>query len=405
MPINRTNILQQFDNEKIFGDQKLVGEENRNPLSITQDASGGYDIKQFTYPEDLSQSNDLQHYIVFYINIRGKSKFKNAKPPIDVDVSSRAQNRAAQGTLADTAIVGSGIAAGVAAGAAIEAVRKSKPTPGSSNGASGSSKIAKLATNALNGVRKAGAGRAAAGAGVLVAAPSVAVAALQQFSDTFGVVAPQRTTDAIMLPIEGVPSVKYSMQYKTQDFGILAGILGGSSAIESSLGGRLAEMGAGAVASIGNLAKVTGFTLGEKAVQAAKLSATVATNPFREVMFEAIDYRTFEFKYTFLPKSESEMYNVKRIIDLFKLHMHPELSGDGLFYVYPSEFEMQYYFRGERNTFLHKISTCVLKTMQVDYGGDGYFSSFYDGAPTDIRLSLQFQEIELLTKERIVKGY
>ena len=163
---------------------------------------------------------------------------------------------------------------------------------------------------------------------------------------------------------------------------------------------------AAAIASLGALAKgVPGMRgVGDTTVAAGKLAAKVATNPFREVLFEAINYRSFNFSYTFLPKSIKEVYNIKQIIDLFKFHMHPELSKDGLFYVYPSQFDIQYYFQGKENNFLHKISTCVLTNMQVDYGNE-YFSSFRGGEPTEIRMKLTFQETELMTKERIVKGY
>jgi hypothetical protein len=343
MATNSNRILDQFNTQQTMG--KFAGEENRNPKSISQSSAGPYAIKDLSYPEDISSRADLQHFIVFYINARGKTKFKQQNI-VDVDVSSAGQNRLASSTLANTGQVGTAIAAGA------EAV----------------------------------------------------IAGLQQMSDTFSISEPMRVTDAIMLPIDSIPSVKYSVKYKDFDFGMLAGILGGSSAIETSMGGRMQEAALAGLASIGSIASSAGLKLGEVATQGIKLAAKVATNPFKEVMFEAIDFRTFSFKYTFLPKSESEVHNVRRIIDLFKFHMHPELSDGGLFYVYPSEFEMQYYFRGEENTFLHKISTCVLTDMQVDYGSQ-FFSSFDDGAPTEIILSLTFKEIELLTKERIVKGY
>jgi hypothetical protein len=42
--------------------------------------------------------------------------------------------------------------------------------------------------------------------------------------------------------------------------------------------------------------------------------------------------------------------------------------------------------------------------MDVDYGSDN-FNSFSDGAPVEINMSLVFQEIEVLTKERMKQGY
>jgi len=390
MAIDRNRILDKFNTDQILG-KGFEGREQRNPTSISQSISGPYNINQLVYPEDIANRADLQHYIVFYINVRGKTKFKPAKV-VDVDVSSRGQNRISQAGLQNTAQVGAAIAA---TGAAATGQLIGNAVKSSVRGKAGA--LLRLATQK---------GKGAAGALVAGAVAGGTTAALQQLSDTFSVKEPERTSDAIMLPIETIPSVKYSMKYKDFDFGMLGGILGGSSAIDSTLAGRAGEGVAAAIASIGNLAKgVPGLEgVAGAAVQAGKLAAKVTTNPFKEVLFEAVNYRTFSFSYSFLPKSVAEVLNVRRIIDLFKFHMHPELSKDGLFYVYPSEFEMQYYFKGEENEFLHKISTCVLTDMQVTYGNE-YFSSFRDGEPTEIRMSLTFQEVELMTKERIVKGY
>lgn len=392
MAIDRNRILDKFNNDQILG-KGFGGRENRNPTSISQSNQGPYNVNQLVYPSDLTVRSDLQHYIVFYINIVGKTKFQpGTKNLVDVDVSSRGQNIISQQGLAKTAQYG---AAAAAAGAAATGALVGQGLKNSIRGRAGAR--LRLATQKAKGT----VGTALAGL-----AGGLATESLQAFSDTFSVKEPRRVSDAIMLPIESIPSVKYSMKYDEIPMGMLGGILGGSSAIETSLGGRTAEGAVAAVASIGNLAKgVPGLEgVGGTAVGAGKLAARVATNPFREVVFEAVNYRTFAFNYTFLPKNVAEVLNVRRIIDLFKFHMHPELSESGLFYVYPSQFEMQYYFKGKENEFLHKISTCVLKDMNVTYG-DQYFSSFRDGEPTEIRMSLVFQEVELLTKERIVKGY
>lgn len=377
-----TRILEKFNNEQIFG--KLAGDEKRNPNQISQSISGPYSVKQLVYPEDLGTRPDLQHYIVFYINARGKTKFKQSTT-VDVDVSSTGQNILQQDTIANQAQIQAAAAVAAATGGAIyTAIRN--------------------ALGSRTAITRATAARGALAAGAAGAATGASIAFLQQHADSFSVKAPERLTDAIMLPIQSIPKVSYSAKYKEFDFGLMAGLLGGSSAIDTSGIGRVQEGVAKAIANIGQVAAAAGFKFGEQAVEAAKFAAKVTTNPFKEVLFDSIGYRTFTFNYTFLPKSQAEVYNVRRIIDLFKFHMHPELSKDGLFYVYPSEFEMQYYFRGERNNFIHKISTCVLKDMAVAYG-DQNFSSFSDGAPTEISMALTFQELELLTKERIVKGY
>ncbi len=61
------------------------------------------------------------------------------------------------------------------------------------------------------------------------------------------------------------------------------------------------------------------------------------------------------------------------------------------------------------NQFLHRISTCILESMDVTYGGEKYKSYAGidgDGAPPiETSLSLNFREIELITRERVHQGF
>ena len=82
------------------------------------------------------------------------------------------------------------------------------------------------------------------------------------------------------------------------------------------------------------------------------------TNPFREQFFERVDFRTFNLRHTFMPKNLGEVNQVKKIIDLFKFHMHPELAGEkNLMFLYPSEFDIKYMFEGEENNYFNKSLT------------------------------------------------
>jgi hypothetical protein len=365
---------------------------------------GAYNINNLTYPEDLTQKPDLQHYAVFYINVRGKSKFVPGYKTLDVDVSSTGQNRLGSANKGEAAITGAGLGAAVAAGGAITSAYKvlggvsaAKTTGNKSKSGSAGITIPKnlVGLGALGGLTAYAGTVATLGALTLRGALSPDV--------------PKRITDCIALPIDRRPEVTYSMKYDTLDFGMLGGLFGGSGAVDSS--GASLEAAAGLAMGLAGLpSKYAQYNdllgLGPKSVKEGMMAgAAVQTNPFREVTFKEIDFRTFAFSYTFLPKSKTEVYNVKRIIDLFKFHMHPELSSSGMFYVYPSEFEIVYYYKGKENNFINKISTCVLEKMQVSYGADDYFTSFVEGEPSEIKISLQFRELELMTKERIVKGY
>ncbi|MGA1048816.1 MAG: baseplate tail-tube junction protein, partial [Minisyncoccia bacterium] len=155
------------------------------------------------------------------------------------------------------------------------------------------------------------------------------------------------------------------------------------------------EVGA---AFLSQLAKFPSIFGAGDARAAFSKAAGVSLNPFREVIFESVDPRTFTFKYKFLPKSKTETNMVRDIINLFKYHMYPDISENKLFFIYPSEFEIKYLFRGTENEYLHTFARCALESMDVSYGGE-QFSSFRDCAPTEVNMSLTFRELEVLTKQ------
>jgi len=135
-----------------------------------------------------------------------------------------------------------------------------------------------------------------------------------------------------------------------------------------------------------------------------------ADNPFMEVLFDKMAMRSFTYNFTFAPKNKKERDDVQKIIALFRFHMAPELQGQAArFLTLPSEFDIHYMFQSQdgqasENDYYNKIATCVLKDCSIDYTPGGV-KSFDDGSPTQIKMSLTFQETQLLTKELIAQGY
>ena len=67
-----------------------------------------------------------------------------------------------------------------------------------------------------------------------------------------------------------------------------------------------------------------------------------------------------------------------------------------------------YMYTGNQYLHLHNISTCVLQDMTVQYGGSRYktFDANSEGAPpVETSISLNFQEMELITRERVFEGF
>ena len=357
--------------------------------------SDGYNIGSYSYPDGLGVSADLQHYVTFFINQRGKSKFK-------YDTNSKATPSAAGGTSIRNNINNSGTGTSLVFGASVAAGALGV---GSATASLLGVSVGK--TQAAPGTPGYELGKAFASAATkTIAFAGVSVVAAEALKNTKVLESDktERIKDVITLHMQERPSVSYGMNYQDRDMGILGGFLGADTAASENLD---TSRNTGLMASLAlQFAKLPSILpgLGNPA-DIIQLGAKVKTNPFREVFFEGIDYRKFNFRYKFMPKSENEVLSVYKIIDKFKEHMHPEIAAGGAFFLYPSEFEIAYYYNNKENGYFNKIATCALTDMSVEYGGE-QLSTFANGAPSEINLTLSFRELELITKESIKsRGY
>ena len=135
-----------------------------------------------------------------------------------------------------------------------------------------------------------------------------------------------------------------------------------------------------------------------------------ADNPYMEVLFDAMQLRTFTYNFTMSPRNEEEAYEVQRIIQLFRFHMAPELRpGVNRYLGLPSQFDIHYMFLSKEgvaseNNYYNRVATCVLQNCEINYTPTGV-KSFEDGGPVQTTMVLTFKEIELLTKDKIAQGF
>ena len=79
-----------------------------------------------------------------------------------------------------------------------------------------------------------------------------------------------------------------------------------------------------------------------------------------------------------------------------------------MFYSIPDTFQITYKVMGSGDTgakYLHKFKTCSLLDCDVQYGADGTFGVFRSGAPTNVQMTLTFQETLQVTKDDVDKDY
>jgi len=396
-------------NEKLnFGGSSLIDNPGDNSESLQSLNNNGDDVQlepitvraanyNFTeaaYPDGIGSDMDKQHYIRFFINMRGKSKFlQGSKSKIREDLKSSI----VPGELTPRQTQ-------------LEAAKSEE-----AGKIAGAGKVGAITFAAIGLANRSGLGALLGGTGGAVGGGLLSEQATKELGDVFDDIKediPRRISDVVTLHIQDRPAVNYSTQYTDDAVGILGGLLGTTDVSQlnnlESITELAKQVGAPAALqllnTVGGLGGSFGGTLNTRRLLESGIKNT--TNPFREQFFERVDFRTFNFRHTFMPKNQNEVASVKNIIELFKFHMHPELVGEkNLMFLYPSEFDIKYYYRTKENPFFNKISTCVLEDMNVEYGGD-IFATFENGEPVEVNMTLRFKEIELLTKENITsKGY
>lgn len=360
-------------------------------------------IKQF--PDDLfdNKSQYGGNWVAFYINISSGSKLLKNKlvTMTDNDYSSMRNNLDPSGT---KTISMQAAAAATGTGAAIAGGTASLLNNGD------------IGDAAMTGLK--------AGAVAWGLSEAIALSTMNQENQL------KRITDTIVLTVPNNLQARYTMQYADESTAQQANMVGiGGDAIDAikkswkaaSSGEMPTAAGAMSAAStVGNLVKsVSSAILAPIALATGGAGGDfmskiggVATNPKKEQIFRGVDFRTFSFDYTFAPRSLNESKQVADIIQLFKLHMHPEFNDkDGYLFIYPSEFDIYYYHGNEENMNLPRHTSCVLTDCNVQYAPNNQFSTFAakgndpGGASTQITLSLTFKELAILTKDQILDGF
>jgi hypothetical protein len=167
--------------------------------------------------------------------------------------------------------------------------------------------------------------------------------------------------------------------------------------------GQLSGMG-NLTGALGNVLRGEGTTgaLGKIGLNAAGF----AINPQQQLLFQGIDFRSFAMAFVFTAKSSSESAMIKSIVQAFKKAAAPSLveGTAGFIYRPPSLFEITFLSGGSANRYLHKLGKSVLTDVQVNYAPNGW-SAYENGAPVQVTLGLQFQEVELMHRAKIDEGY
>ena len=174
-------------------------------------------------------------------------------------------------------------------------------------------------------------------------------------------------------------------------------------------------------------------------------------NPKIDVLYGNTELRRFQFSFFFAPESADESRTIKKIIKALRMFSAPEITSivdganlsvipgvntlnemlggqgtfnspsgqgsqlqSGLWFKPPAEFGISFHtvssetngLNAAENQYLPKIGRCVLERIEVDFSpGQNEFSTFTDGAPTNVQLTMIFREMRIISHYDIENGY
>ena len=232
--------------------------------------------------------------------------------------------------------------------------------------------------------------------------------------------ATKRISDCVALYLPAEVTDSYTVNYNNTETGLLGFIAaGGGSIIDAFRRGDYEETARRGLQTTRGILEEVLKNVGASAVELATQAEGGyemfnkilgrGLNPYMEVLFSGVQLRQFTYNFTFMPRNFRETQDVQKIIQLFKFHAAPELRGNNLFLGLPSEFDIHYMYQppvgdAKENEYYNKIATCVLNNVSTNYTPSGV-RSHRDGSPVKITMSLQFTETEMITKDHVDVGY
>lgn len=215
----------------------------------------------------------------------------------------------------------------------------------------------------------------------------------------------------IFLPLPGSIAKTLGIQYDSQDLGVAGqlynqGYQSGAGIAQAYKNAGLAGMSdTGSDKSAVDAAAATGVDTaayiarriisGVSAETGASidLSSGTVANPYQVATFKSVGARQHSMTFRLVAQSPADSKMIKRICDELEYHSLP--SRNGLFLSMPEEVEIAYY----GTNFLFKFARCVISSVGINYNPFGTPAFFPDGSPVAVELTVNFQEIEQITKE------
>ncbi len=130
-----------------------------------------------------------------------------------------------------------------------------------------------------------------------------------------------------------------------------------------------------------------------------KASAGRVINPMKFQLFEGVEFRTFSYSFILYPKDEKDSRIIRELSHYFKKLSLPGIVPDsgGRTYSFPCEWAIRYH--GPIKEWIDYPMTSVLTKVETNQATAGT-ARMIDGAPVAVELTLEFQEVLTLDRDK-----
>jgi hypothetical protein len=352
------------------------GSDKKNQNKYSTKFDGGGVIDNLMFPANLG-TIEMPHYMVFYVNdIATSKRYEGDKGKDRISTDSPVYMQ--KGSNAGLSVIANEVA----------------PDAGAENSGPGTASAVGGTLGAMAGAVAKGMGGAVVG-GVVGAV----VAALPSVYRKY-----VRLKNIIALPMPEQLPYSLTAQWDIDKAEMLTHLAGA--------GAQLYKEGISDKTIPDAIKTAADFTASKSAGSLSKS----AVNSRKEVLFNDMMSRGFDYQWTLFPKSPEEAKAIWDIVQMFKLYMMPEKNSDSFAVMlnFPAMFDIEFHSYGNRNDWLYKTSSCALTNMNINFTPGGSWSALMNpleyqknknspqgSPPIGITLNLTFLETETMIRDRI----
>jgi hypothetical protein len=233
-------------------------------------------------------------------------------------------------------------------------------------------------------------------------------------------------TDTINLYAPPGINISYGANWGSASLGLLGNTKLAGSDIQSALttamtaaSQGLIQIGADKLSEI--MGKIPNFNAtGEQIIG---LTTGLLYNKNEFSTFSNMNFRTFSYSFLFVARNQEETREINKIINVFKIGMHPagtnagiaagtisyESGGSASFKAvaqnpvlkYPKLWTIRYKLNENDNQYIPKTKFCALIDLKLNYTPSSLFTTLTDGEIPAIQMDLAFRELTPLTADEI----